>query len=54
MKNGRNAFVPSSKVEIKENTEKLTLWQCYVLCMNLDFDRKLHHQYVKNKHINHN
>jgi hypothetical protein len=46
-----NAFVPSSKVEIKENMKKLTWWQRYVLCMNVDIDKNLHCQYVQNKHL---
>jgi hypothetical protein len=46
--------VPSSKVEIKENIKKLTWWQRYVLCMNVDIDKKLHQQYVQSKHPNHN
>jgi hypothetical protein len=42
IKNASNAFVPSNKVEIKANMKKLTWWQRYVLCMNMDIDKKLH------------
>jgi hypothetical protein len=51
IKNASNAFVPSSKVEIKENMKKLTWWERYVLCMNVDIDKKLHRQYVQCKHL---
>jgi hypothetical protein len=50
-KNASNAFVPSSRVEIKANMKKLSWWERYVLCMNVDIDKKLHSQYVRNKHI---
>jgi hypothetical protein len=53
IKNASNAFVPSSRVEIKANMKKLSLWERYVLCMNVDIDKKLHSQYVRNKHIQH-
>jgi hypothetical protein len=42
IKNASNAFVPSSKVEIKENMKKLSWWERYVVCMNVDIDKKLH------------
>jgi hypothetical protein len=45
--------VPSSRVEIKANMKKLSWWERYVLCMNVDIDKKLHSQYVRNKHIQH-
>jgi hypothetical protein len=51
IKNASNAFVPSSKVEIKANMKKLSWWERYVLCMNVDIDKNLHSQYVQNKHI---
>jgi hypothetical protein len=51
IKNASNAFVPSSRVEIKTNMKKLSWWERYVLCMNVDIDKKLHSQYVRNKHI---
>jgi hypothetical protein len=53
IKNASNAFVPSSRVEIKANMMKLSWWERYVLCMNVDIDKKLHSQYVRNKHIQH-
>jgi hypothetical protein len=53
IKNASNAFVPSSKVEIKANMKKLSWWESYVLSMNVDIDKKLHCQYVQNKHIQH-
>jgi hypothetical protein len=51
IKNSSNAFMPSSKVEIKENMKKLTWWERYVLCMNVGIYKKLHHQYVQYKHL---
>jgi hypothetical protein len=42
IKNASNAFVPSSRVEIKANMKKLYSWKRYVLCMNVDIDKKLH------------
>jgi hypothetical protein len=51
IKNASIAFVPSSRVEIKANMKKLSWWERYVLCMNVDIDKKLHSQYVCNKHI---
>jgi hypothetical protein len=51
IKNASNAFVPSSKVDIMANMKKLSWWERYVLCMNVDIDKKLHRQYVQNKHI---
>jgi hypothetical protein len=51
IKNASNAFVPSSKVEIKANMKKLSWWERYVFCMSVDIDKKLHRQYVQNKHI---
>jgi hypothetical protein len=51
IKNASNAFVPSSRVEIKANMKKLSWWERYVVCMNVDNDKKLHSQYVRNKHI---
>jgi hypothetical protein len=51
IKNASNAFVPSSCVEIKANMKKLSWWERYILCMNVDIDKKLHSQYVRNKHI---
>jgi hypothetical protein len=51
IKNASNAFVPSSRVEINANMKKLSWWERYVLCMNVDIDKKLHSQYVRNKHI---
>jgi hypothetical protein len=53
IKNASNAFVPSSRVEIKANMKKLSLWESYFLWMNVDIDKKLHSQYVCNKHIQH-
>jgi hypothetical protein len=53
IKNASNAFVPSSRAEIKTNMKKLSWWERYVLCMNVDIDKKLHSQYVHNKHIQH-
>jgi hypothetical protein len=53
IKNASNAFVPSSRVEIKANMKKLSWWERYVLWMNVDIDKKLHSQYVRNKHIQH-
>jgi hypothetical protein len=53
IKNASNAFVPSSWVEIKANMKKLLWWERYVFCMNVDIDKKLHSQYVQNKHIQH-
>jgi hypothetical protein len=38
MKFASNAIVPSSKVEIKENMKKLSWWQRYNICMNVDID----------------
>jgi hypothetical protein len=43
--------VPSTKVEIKANMKKLSWWERCVLCMNVDIDKKLHCQYVQDKHI---
>jgi hypothetical protein len=51
IKNASNAFVPSSKVEIKANMKKLTWWERYFLCINVDIYKKLHSQYVQNKHL---
>jgi hypothetical protein len=42
IKKASNAFVPSSRVEIKENMKTLSWWEWYVLCMNVDIDKKLH------------
>jgi hypothetical protein len=51
IKNASNAFVPSSRVKITANMKKLSWWERYVLCMNVDIDKKLHSQYVRNKNI---
>jgi hypothetical protein len=51
IKNASSAFVSSSKVEIKANMKKLTWWERYFLCINVDIDKKLHRQYVQNQHL---